>query len=51
MKYILTGTQNGRSFTFYIKALAKTYQQAYGGSIIEIDTVLETPTPVKSQEA
>ena len=33
MQYTLI-TQNGKIFTFYILALAETYQSAYGGVII-----------------
>jgi hypothetical protein len=33
MKYTLI-TRNGKVFTFFIKAVAETYQQAYGGNII-----------------
>ena len=33
MKYILI-TSTGKVFTFYLKAVAETYQQAYGGTII-----------------
>ncbi len=33
MKYTLV-TSNGKVFTFFIKAVAETFQQAYGGTII-----------------
>jgi hypothetical protein len=33
MKFTLI-TGNGKVFTFFIKAVAETYQQAYGGTII-----------------
>ena len=33
MKYTLI-TLQGRVYTFYVQALAETYQQAYGGSIV-----------------
>ncbi len=36
MNYMLVGTRNGRSYTFYIKALAETYQQAFGGSLVDL---------------
>ena len=33
MKYILI-TKTGKVFTFYVKAVAETYQKAYGGTIV-----------------
>jgi hypothetical protein len=33
MKFTLI-TGNGKVFTFYVKAVAETFQQAYGGKII-----------------
>lgn len=33
MKFTLV-TSNGKVFTFFIKAVAETFQQAYGGTII-----------------
>jgi hypothetical protein len=33
MKYTLI-TSNGKVLTFFIKAVAETFQQAYGGKII-----------------
>ena len=33
MKYTLV-TGKGKVFTFFIKAVAQTFQQAYGGTII-----------------
>jgi hypothetical protein len=27
-------TRNGKVFTFFIKAVAETYQQAYGGTLV-----------------
>jgi hypothetical protein len=33
MKYTLI-TRNGKVFTFFIKAVAETYQQAYGGTLV-----------------
>lgn len=33
MKYTLIAS-NGKVLTFFIKAVAETYQQAYGGTII-----------------
>jgi hypothetical protein len=40
MKYTLI-TKQGRVYTFYIKEVADTYQQAYGGVVIT-QQVLET---------
>ena len=33
MKYTLIAS-NGKVYTFFIKAVAETFQQAYGGTII-----------------
>jgi hypothetical protein len=33
MKYTLI-TSKGKVYTFYVKAVAETYQQAYGGTIV-----------------
>ena len=33
MKYTLIAS-NGKVYTFFIKAVAETYQQAYGGTLI-----------------
>jgi len=39
MKYtLITGT--GRVYTFFLKTVAETFQQAYGGILID-NTVLE----------
>jgi hypothetical protein len=39
MKYtLITGT--GRVYTFYLQTVAETFQQAYGGTLID-NTVLE----------
>jgi hypothetical protein len=40
MKYTLI-TKTGKVYTFYIKQVADTYQQAYGGVVIT-QQVLET---------
>lgn len=34
-------TTKGRVFTFFIKEVAETYQQAYGGVIIDSTILLE----------
>ena len=41
MKYTLI-TATGRVYTFYLQAVAKTYQQAYGGTIVT-DAILVDP--------
>jgi hypothetical protein len=40
LKYTLI-TGNGKVYTFFIQALALTYQQAYGGVIVTADTLAE----------
>jgi hypothetical protein len=35
MKFTLI-TGNGKVFTFFIKAVAETYQQAYGGTLFTV---------------
>lgn len=40
MKYTLI-TRNGKVFTFFIKAVAETFQQAYGGNIITAEIIKE----------
>jgi len=42
MKYTLI-TSKGKVYTFFIKAVADTYQQAYGGVVIT-QQILETQT-------
>jgi len=41
MKYTLI-TATGRVYTFYVQALAETYQQAYGGNIVTNDILVDT---------
>jgi hypothetical protein len=41
MKYTLI-TKTGRVYTFYVQALAETYQQAYGGVIVTDDILVDT---------
>jgi hypothetical protein len=36
MKYTLI-TKQGKVFTFYLKSVAETFQQAYGGNLITAD--------------
>lgn len=36
MKYTLIA-RNGKVFTFFIKTVAETFQQAYGGTLITAD--------------
>ena len=40
MKYTLI-TRNGKVFPFFIKAVAETFQQAYGGNIITAEILKE----------
>jgi hypothetical protein len=42
MKYTLI-TKTGRVYTFYVLAVAETYQQAYGGKIVTNDILVDTP--------
>jgi hypothetical protein len=41
MKYTLI-TPTGRVYTFYLKAVADTYQKAYGGQLITADILVDT---------
>ena len=41
MKYTLI-TATGKLYTFYVKAVAETYQQAYGGTLITGDILVDT---------
>lgn len=43
MKYVLIGTRNGKTYSFFIEAVAKTFQQAYGGCLMQT-SVVETET-------
>jgi hypothetical protein len=43
MKYTLI-TKTGRVYTFYIKALADSYQMAYGGVVITQQILVDTVT-------
>ena len=43
MRYTLI-TATGRVYTFYVKALAETYQGAYGGQIFTADILVDTAT-------
>lgn len=40
MKYTLI-TKAGRVYTFYVRAVAETYQQAYGGQLITADILVD----------
>ena len=40
MKYTLITTK-GKVLTFYLKAVAETYQQAYGGQLITADILVD----------
>lgn len=46
MRYTLI-TKTGRVYTFYLKAVAETYQQAYGGTLVD-NSVVEKPQTVPS---
>jgi hypothetical protein len=41
MKYTLI-TASGKVYTFYVQALAETYQRAYGGQLITADILVDT---------
>ena len=41
MNYTLI-TSTGRVYTFYVLAVAQTYQQAYGGVIVTDDILVDT---------
>ena len=41
MKYTLI-TRNGKVLTFFLKSVAETYQQAYGGQLITADILVDT---------
>ena len=40
MKYTLI-TKAGKVYTFYVQALAETYQRAYGGQVITADILVD----------
>ena len=40
MKYTLI-TKQGRVYTFYVQAVAETYQRAYGGQLITADILVD----------
>ena len=42
MKYTLI-TATGKLYTFYVRSVAETYQQAYGGQLITADILVDTP--------
>ena len=42
MKYTLI-TATGKLYTFYVQAVAETYQQAYGGTVFTGDILVDTP--------
>jgi hypothetical protein len=37
-------TKSGKVYTFYVKALAETYQQAYGGVVFTQQVLVDTET-------
>ena len=40
MKYTLI-TSKGKVYTFYVQAVAETYQRAYGGQLITADILVD----------
>ena len=46
MKYTLI-TTNGKVLTFYLKAVAETYQKAYGGQLITADILVDTVAQIQ----
>ena len=42
MNYTLI-TARGRVYTFYVLAVAETYQRAYGGTLVTNDILVDTP--------
>ncbi len=40
MQYTLI-TKSGKVYTFYVQALAETYQKAYGGTLIQADILVD----------
>ena len=34
-------TKSGKVYTFYVQALAETYQKAYGGTLIQEDILVD----------
>ena len=40
MQYTLI-TKTGKVLTFYVRAVAETYQQAYGGQLITADILVD----------
>jgi hypothetical protein len=45
MNYTLI-TSKGKVYTFYVKALAETYQQAFGGVLMETKKFDQVEVPV-----
>jgi hypothetical protein len=41
MKYTLI-TDNGKVYTFFIRAVAEQYQQAYGGTVIDSTILVDS---------
>ena len=42
MNYTLI-TATGKVYTFYVQALAEQFQQAYGGTVITADILVDNP--------
>jgi len=45
MKYTLIA-RNGKVFTFFLKAVADSFQQAYGGVIITNDILIDNKSEI-----
>jgi hypothetical protein len=40
-------TATGQVYTFYLQAVAETYQQAYGGQLITADILVDTTAQIQ----
>lgn len=47
MPYTLI-TSSGKLYTFFVRAVAETYQQAYGGTVITADCLKHTDLVVSA---
>jgi hypothetical protein len=45
MRYTLI-TPTGKVYTFYLQAVADTYQKAYGGQIMTDNILVDTPAQI-----
>ena len=46
MQYTLI-TATGRVYTFYLESVAQTYQQAYGGTVINSQILVDNPAEIQ----